>query len=92
MRGGWASVVAAHWRLTLWWTAGKSLPGSRGKHGADLNLAVKLDAVPPHRAGHACGAIIAAIVAFVHVMSINQGTASPRPPGCSCVQGAAAKR
>src|ERR1700693_786241 len=33
-------------RLTLRRTAGKGLPRSRGKHGADLNLAVTLDAVP----------------------------------------------
>ena len=28
------------------WTAGQGLPVLRGKHGADLNLAVTFDAVP----------------------------------------------
>ena len=58
----------------------------RGKHGADLNLAVTLDAVPPHRAGHACGASIAAIVVFVHVMSAHLPAAMARQPGCSCAR------
>ena len=67
------------------------MPVLRGKHGADLNLAVRLDAVPPHRAGHACGASIAAIVAFVHVMSANLPAAMPGQPGCSCVRDVAAR-
>ena len=54
-------------RLTPERAARDSVRRLRGKHGADLNLAVLHRRRAPHRAGHACRDTIPAITAVVHV-------------------------
>jgi hypothetical protein len=67
------------------------LPLLRGKHGADLDLAVLLDAVPRTVPEHACKASISAIIISVY-RGIVTVTVRPRyRPGCFYVQPAACR-
>ena len=61
------------------------MPLSKGKHGAELNLAVPHRRRAPHRAGHACRVSILGIVAFVHVASADPNMATLCQLGCFCV-------
>ena len=64
----------------------EGLPVLRGKHGADLNLAVTRGAVPHTVPGTHAGRVFAAIMALVHRMSadaIDAGAASARLYVCA---------
>ena len=75
----WLGLTRGGWR-------DKSLLVIEGKHGAEPNLAVSPRRRAPHRAGHACGGIILAIVAFVHLAFAGPNTVTRRRLDCFFVR------
>ena len=78
--------------LTVRRTADRGLLQSKSRHGADVKLGGCTRRRAAHGAGHACEAIIAANVAFVHGMFADPTAVMPRRPGCLCAWDVAAKR
>ncbi len=76
------------WGSRRW--RGKNWRRSQSRHGADLNLAVRLGAVPYNVQRHDCRGIIAATVAQVHAIAPATtkpaGTTMCRKPGCFCAR------
>jgi len=63
----------------------------RGKHGADLNLAVPHRRRAPHRAGHECRISIPPNAAFVYDASALLDSQNPSRAGCFCAWAAAVR-
>ena len=83
---------APHQNSARRWTAGRGLACIEGQARRRSELGGYVRRRARHRAGHACGVSIPAIMALVHGMSADPVTAPRRLPGCSCVRNATLRR